>query len=407
MTSIEQQILGIIQDGFPISERPYAVLADLLNRAPACHPEGAQDQHSEQSVFEAVERLRACGVIRRIGGVYDSRKLGYISRLCAGIVPAVSKGAPDDSALEKFAAVVAGIPAITHNYVRSHHYNVWFTVIAENEQFVQKIVDKLQKETDMYNVHILASKRMFKINTVMKGRDEKNDGVILSKRSASKDLKASSHLEARRATSYLVPDSDKLRIRLLSGDIPHTLTPFADIFKTIQQSQMSEKFSFESFLDTIREDLATCRMRRFGAVLRHQEAGFAHNAMVCFSIDERRDRTALGDLSLSAHDPHGGTRDERRDGIDERREAGNVVAEAGAVLASNPHVSHCYEREPFEDFPYNLYAMFHAVSASELDSAIAEAVQSLSQFAGGQSPDFAVLHSVRELKKTSFTFFAE
>ncbi|MCQ2064098.1 MAG: Lrp/AsnC family transcriptional regulator [Fibrobacter sp.] len=414
MTDLEQQILDIIQDGFPVAERPYAVLAEKFSVDPVSHdvpsrvtekncvilapvshdvPSRVTEKNcvilersdgihkesciTEQSVFEAVERFRASGVIRRIGGVYDSRKLGFVSRLCAGIVPAVSNGAPDDSALEKFAAVVAGIPAITHNYVRSHRYNVWFTVIAENEQFVQKIVDKLQKETNMYNVHILASKRMFKINTVMKGRDEKNDGVILSKRSASKDLKASSHLEARRATSYLVPDSDKLRIRLLSGDIPHTLTPFADIFKTIQQSQMSEKFSFESFLDTIREDLSTRRMRRFGAVLRHQEAGFAHNAMVCFCIDG--------------------------------------VAEAGAILAANPRVSHCYEREPFEDFPYNLYAMFHAASAEELDRAIAEAAQSLSAVSSlslpnsesGKAPDFAVLHSVRELKKTSFTFFAE
>ena len=287
----------------------------ILERSDGIHKESCI---TEQSVFEAVERLRASGVIRRIGGVYDSRKLGFVSRLCAGIVPAVSNGAPDDSALEKFAAVVAGIPAITHNYVRSHCYNVWFTVIAENEQFVQKIVDKLQKETNMYNVHILASKRMFKINTVMKGRDEKNDGVILSKRSASKDLKASSHLEARRATSYLVPDSDKLRIRLLSGDIPHTLTPFADLCGQCG-------CNLDEFLDGARKDLSTRRMRRFGAVLRHQEAGFAHNAMVCFCIDG--------------------------------------VAEAGAILAANPRVSHCYEREPFEDFPYNLYAMFHAASA--------------------------------------------
>ena len=110
MTALEQHLLDIIQDAFPLEERPYKVLAEQLDS-------------DEQSVFEAVESLRNSGVIRRIGGVYDSKKLGFISRLCAGKV----------SDIDKFAATVNEIPAITHNYVRSHEYNVWFTVIAESE----------------------------------------------------------------------------------------------------------------------------------------------------------------------------------------------------------------------------------------------------------------------------------
>ena len=91
MTALEQKILDVIQDAFPLDERPYRVLAEMLKS------QGVADFVSEQSVFETVEKMRNSGVIRRIGGVYDSKKLGFVSRLCAGKVPAVSTGASDDS----------------------------------------------------------------------------------------------------------------------------------------------------------------------------------------------------------------------------------------------------------------------------------------------------------------------
>ena len=160
MNLLEQQILDLIQDAFPLVERPYKALAEMLNV-------------SEQEAFEAVERLRASGVIRRIGGVYDSQKLGFISRLCAGKVPASSldfSAEPhEQTAMEKFAVAANEVPAITHNYIRSHEYNVWFTVIAENETAIQTIVDKLCAITDLHDVHVMSATRKFKINTVMKG----------------------------------------------------------------------------------------------------------------------------------------------------------------------------------------------------------------------------------------------
>ncbi|MBQ3777363.1 MAG: Lrp/AsnC family transcriptional regulator, partial [Fibrobacter sp.] len=152
MTELEQRLLSVIQDAFPLEERPYKVLAEQLGS-------------DEQSVFEAVENLRQSGVIRRIGGVYDSKALGFISRLCAGKVPTVATGAADDLTLDKFAAAVNEIPAITHNYVRSHEYNVWFTVIAQSEDEIRRIVDRLCASTDLHDVHILSATKKFKINT--------------------------------------------------------------------------------------------------------------------------------------------------------------------------------------------------------------------------------------------------
>lgn len=315
MTALEQHLLDTIQDAFPLEERPYKVLAEQL-------------ESDEQSVFEAVESLRNLGVIRRIGGVYDSKKLGFISRLCAGKV----------SDIDKFAAAVNEIPAITHNYVRSHEYNVWFTVIAESEDEIRKIVDGLCASTDLHDVHVLSATKKFKINTVM-GKGARNPDLSL--RTECNEVKQS--------PARLLSGADRARISIACTDIPHTLTPFKDWGVSVEE---------------LRDDLAQKRMRRFGAILRHQEAGFAYNAMVCFGLDERGD-CASGDL-----------------------------------LAKNPHVSHCYERPAFEGFPYTLYAMMHAQSAEELDQYIKDAAASIG------NPDYAVLNSIRELKKTSFRFFA-
>ena len=313
---LEKQILGIVQDGFPLENRPYLKLAELLGT-------------DEKTVFDAVENMRHTGVIRRIGGVYDSKRLGFISRLCAGKVNDV----------EKFAMAVNNISSITHNYIRSHSYNVWFTVIAENECRIGEIVDKLCAETDLHDVHVLSATKKYKINTVM-GVEKKPDRI-------SEGVGDSIVLTANQSVLTL---SDKKRIHIACADIPHTLMPFADWGVSIEELQ---------------EDLALKRMRRFGAILRHQQAGFAYNAMVCFKLDEK-----------------------------EQRNVG-----CGEVLARNPHVSHCYERPAFEGFPYRLYAMMHAQTSEDLDCYIKEAALSIG------NPDHVVLHSLNELKKTSFTFF--
>ena len=340
MTALEQRLLDIIQDAFPLEERPYQVLADKFSA------EGGPV--TEQQVFEAVENLRKSGVIRRIGGVYDSKALGFISRLCAGKV----------TDIDKFAVAVNKIPAITHNYVRSHEYNVWFTVIAQSEDEIRKIVDGLCASTDLQGVHILSATKKFKINTVM-GAIAPVDSRLLTVDSGAilsgvcnPDLSLRAECnEAKQSSSRILSESDRARISIACDDIPHTLTPFKDWSVSIEE---------------LRNDLAKKRMRRFGAILRHQEAGFAYNAMVCFGLDERRE-----------------TRDER-----------------GNALAQKSFVSHCYERPVFEGFPYNLYAMIHAQSSEELAAFVEECVRELG------NPDYVVLHSVKELKKTSFRYFA-
>lgn len=347
---LSQKLLAIIQDGFPLVERPYKALAEMLNV-------------SEQDVFDEVEKMRASGVIRRIGGVYDSKKLGFISRLCAGKVPASSldfSAEPhSQTPMEKFAAVVMSEPAITHNYIRSHEYNVWFTVIVENESAIQAVVDRVCSETDLHDVHVLTATKKYKINTVM-SLDERRGSAgspTLTKDERGESAPALRHSEDRRAEEFsnflrTLSEADKFRIHIACDDIPHSLTPFKD---------------WGVSCDELREDLASKCMRRFGAILRHQDAGFPCNAMVCFMLDE-------GTLANSES--------------------------AGSLLAKKHYVSHCYERPSFENFPYNLYAMMHAQTPEELNGYIKESVALLG------NPEYVVLHSLKELKKTSFRFFA-
>ncbi len=321
MEALDRKILEIIQDGFPLEERPYAALGRRLGV-------------SEEDAFEHVENLRKSGVIRRLGGIYDSRRLGYISRLCAGVVP--------EGNLDGFAAAADKITAITHNYIRSHAYNVWFTVIARSEAEIQETVRGLEAETALHDAHVLSASRLFKINTVM-GKAVASAKVV----DQAVDKLVSNKQVLKSAEPFVPSAKDRHRINSLSKDIPHTLTPFSDLGIDISE---------------IWGDLDREIMRRFGAVLRHQQAGFDANAMVCFSVKD--------------------------------------ADTAGKVLAENPHVSHCYERSPFEGFPYNVYAMFHGQSEAELEQSICSAVSALN------GPEHAVLTSLKELKKTSFVYFA-
>ena len=389
---LSQKLLAIIQDGFPLVERPYKALAEMLN----CDAENDAGEKcanlvvSEQEVFDEVEKMRTSGVIRRIGGVYDSKKLGFISRLCAGKVPASENDFSAEhhaqTPMEKFTAVVNDEPAITHNYIRSHEYNVWFTVIAENESAIQTVVDRVCAKTDLHDVHVLTATKKFKINTVMSlderrgsagsptlTKDERGESAPALRHSDNQVPRHSERSEESSKFLAKLTDSDKSRIHITCDDIPHSLTPFKD---------------WGVSCDELREDIAAKRMRRFGAILRHQDAGFPCNAMVCFRLDERRTTSEECKLNeMLAESRHS---EDRRD-----EESSKIKS-----LAKKHFVSHCYERPSFENFPYNLYAMMHAQTPEELDAYINESVALL------DNPEYVVLHSLKELKKTSFRFFA-
>ncbi len=122
---IDQQLLNILQQDFPIDPRPYRVL-------------GEQVGLSEGEAHQRVTRLREEGVIRRLGGVFDSKKLGYVSTLCAVKV--------SEEAIDRAAGLINPLVGVTHHYVRDHAYNLWFTLIAPSPQALAETLRELEDQ---------------------------------------------------------------------------------------------------------------------------------------------------------------------------------------------------------------------------------------------------------------------
>ena len=152
-------------------------------------------------------------------------------------------------------------------------------------------------------------------------------------------------------------DQEKAALRIVQKSIPDSLTPFADIAK---QTGLSE----EAVISLLKGMVDRGSIRRFGASLKHQKAGYAHNAMVAWIV------------------------------------APEDADEAGRQAARHPLISHCYYR-PSEagDWPYEFYTMIHGRHPDEYKEVIGQIKAST------VLKEYAVLESIRELKKTSMTYF--
>jgi DNA-binding Lrp family transcriptional regulator len=142
MDEADRKILNAIQSDFPIAARPYRELGKCVNL-------------SEEEVFERVKALKKEGVIRRIGGNFHSSKLNFTSTLCAAMVP--------EERITRFVEVVNTYPGVTHNYLRNHEYNVWFTFIAPSMEVIESSLDEISEITGVKDVYSLPAVRMFKI----------------------------------------------------------------------------------------------------------------------------------------------------------------------------------------------------------------------------------------------------
>ena len=142
MDDNDKRILNEIQSEFPIVSRPYLELGEHLNL-------------EEDFVLERVKRLKAKGVIRRIGGNFHSSRLDFTSTLCAAKVP-VEK-------IDLFVEVVNSYPGVTHNYLRNHAYNIWFTFIAQDMDYIEDALKKISEETGVGEIKNLPAVKTFKI----------------------------------------------------------------------------------------------------------------------------------------------------------------------------------------------------------------------------------------------------
>ncbi len=142
MDKTDRTIIREIQSNFPISPRPYEELGKRFNLP-------------EYEVLERVKRLKEKGIIRRIGGNFNSKRLNFTSTLCAAKVP--------EEKMNKFVQIVNGYPGVTHNYLRKHEYNVWFTFIAPNMPYIHHALDEISKKSGVTEILNLPAVQTFKI----------------------------------------------------------------------------------------------------------------------------------------------------------------------------------------------------------------------------------------------------
>lgn len=143
MDRIDKRILNWLQTEFPLNPEPFKAVAEKAGI-------------SESEALARISRLKEKGVIRRIGAVLDSGKLGFVSRLCAASVPG--------DRVASFVERVNALPGVTHNYGRNHPCNIWFTLIAPSEEELEKTIARLSRDTGIVPIMTFRAVRTFKID---------------------------------------------------------------------------------------------------------------------------------------------------------------------------------------------------------------------------------------------------
>jgi len=142
MDDVDRDIINAIQSDYPITSRPYSEL-------------GKRFEMTESEVLERVRRLKEQGIIRRIGANFNSKKLNFTSTLCAAKVP--------QEKLVGFVEKVNSYSGVTHNYLRDHEYNVWFTFIAPSVATVEKALREISAATGVPEIRNLPAVKTYKI----------------------------------------------------------------------------------------------------------------------------------------------------------------------------------------------------------------------------------------------------
>jgi DNA-binding Lrp family transcriptional regulator len=154
----------------------------------------------------------------------------------------------------------------------------------------------------------------------------------------------------------MLTDEERIICRLIQRDIAMIRRPYQDI---ADRTGMTE----QEVLNGIRQMRERGLIRKFGAVVRHREAGFTGNAMVVWAVPEDR------------------------------------CEQVGQLLSSFPEITHCYERSPVFEGKYNLFSMIHLRQQN-----IEEKIEAISAATG--IPDYLILTSEEEFKKSSMEYFA-
>jgi DNA-binding Lrp family transcriptional regulator len=144
LESLDNLIINAVQSDFPVEKRPFAALAEKIGIG-------------EELLIERLRALKDSGEVRRFGAIFDSRRLGYVSTL-------VGLRIPDENRIPEVAAAVSAYPEVTHNYQREDSYNLWFTLIAENDERIDGILKTIAALEPVAEVRNLPALALYKIN---------------------------------------------------------------------------------------------------------------------------------------------------------------------------------------------------------------------------------------------------
>jgi len=319
----DREILNALQGSIELIDGPYAAVARDLGIA-------------EDELLARAQAMRDGGILRHLSPIFDVFRIGYKSALVAVAV------APER--LEEAAAVISADPGVSHNYAREHRFNIWFVLAIPRERDFDAEVAELARRAQASTYHILPAIKLFKIAVSYDMVGQQTDS-----RPQARGAKP-----PRRELS----PGEKRIIRVCQEDLPLVSRPWRSV---ADELGISEGEVLESLRTMQRDGI----LRRFAAVLRHQEAGFSANGMACWRVPEED------------------------------------IERVGQMLAADTRVSHCYWRPTFPDWPYPLFSMVHCESREE----VVAVVRDLSSKTG--VTDYEILWSAREFKKERVRYFTD
>ncbi len=319
---MENELLFEMQNAFPMTERPFKVVAEKLNT-------------TEEEVLKLVQKLKDDKIIRQTSAIFDTKRLGYKSSLVAFKV--------DEDKIDQAAEIINAHPGVSHNYLRNHDYNIWFTmaVAPDSKLGLEKTIEILKERTGAEDAITLPTLKMFKISVKMD---------TTGKRAKKEKVKKLAHKEIELTPQHIAV------IKELQKDISVVEEPFKEATDKLG-------LTYDEFFTLANELKESGVMRRFATILNHRKAGFGANAMSVWAVPEEKGE-----------------------------EIGREMAEFSAV-------SHCYLRPSYPNWPYNLFAMVHAKTQEECDTLIEEMAKE------SGLTEYGKLYSTVEFKKQRLVYF--
>jgi DNA-binding Lrp family transcriptional regulator len=328
LDELDKKLLNLMQGSFPLAQRPYAEVARL-----AAVP--------EDEVLLRVDRLIRERIIRQVTPIFDTRVLGYKSMLVAAKV--------DPEHPHRAAKLINAHPGVSHNYLRNHDFNLWFTIAVEPDSRLglDGTLEVLQRETGAESIRQLPTLRLFKIR--MDLEMERGTEALAA---------AAEALDYREPEPIELSELDIAVIRALQGDLPVTPEPYrpaADELGLPVERLLAH-------LESMHERRA---LRRVAAILFHRRAGYSANGMGVWRVPDAR------------------------------------ILELGPKMASFRGISHCYQRPTYADWPYSVFTMAHGRSKEECDAIL----DSIAEGTGIE--ERATLYSSTEFKKIRLLYFTD